>query len=131
MKSLRLKTVEVCGLHAGDNGRSCPFHEYCGQQVRAGDKIVFECCKVTKYDAVTQEEYKENAVKATLLSDDAGIYRKGCTVGFLTKPFLAIYGNATHKRMAEVTELLSESDSATDRKRSYRNCGLCRVVVLE
>jgi len=72
-----------------------------------------------------ESEKEEDAVAAYWVTD--GIER--CRVGFLPR-YLLGKKKAFHGILVQVTELLSDSDNATDRERSRKNRGVVRVAVL-
>jgi hypothetical protein len=41
MHPLRLKVVEIVGLHQGSYGRTCTIHSECGRSVKVGDSVIF------------------------------------------------------------------------------------------
>ena len=55
--SLRLKVIEVVGLHRGCNGRTCGIHEQCGRSVVIGTKLKlhFDEISVTETIEVMQD----------------------------------------------------------------------------
>jgi hypothetical protein len=41
MHPLRLKVVEIVGLHQGSYGRTCTIHSECGRSAKVGDRVIF------------------------------------------------------------------------------------------
>ena len=112
--------VEICGVAATDHGRSCEVHPCCGDSLQL-DTIV----RFRRVQEIFNGKEQE-AVAVYTVSD--GLDR--CRVGFLPKHYLK---NASHYdgRVAQVTDILSMSDHASERKKSHRNKGMVKVDLID
>jgi hypothetical protein len=68
--------LEIVGLLASTNGRSCSVHSECGKSVVVGDLLRLKEC-VVSISGVT-----ENAIKLVKITDD-GV--EGCTVAYIPR----------------------------------------------
>ena len=119
-------TVDVVGINASDDGRSCEKHAACGS-VLAPDVVV----RIRSVQ-VEREGDPEGAKEATALA----VYHVSggidcCRVGFLRRHLLK-YKDEYNARLAQVTEVFGEdTESPSDRQKHYRNKGCCRAVLIE
>jgi hypothetical protein len=74
---------------------------------------------------VENTKRKVKACIALLVSNNVGT----CRVGFVSKPFFYLYGNSLHNCIGLVTMLFEESDSKTERERSYRSNGAASIII--
>ena len=113
-------TVEVVGIEANSQGRSCELHETCGSLVE--EDVVLRLRKVQ----VVVEGKEETAIAAYIVSDGVD----GCRVGFLkrhmVKHWLKYEGS-----LIQVTEVFSgASESPTKRRLYHHNIGCCVAAVI-
>ena len=108
-------TVEIVGIEASGNGRSCgDQHDVCGSVL--DEDIVVRLRKVQIINSYAKEE---TAIAAYLVSD--GINQ--CRVGFLQRHFV-VHATSFDGVLALVTEVYSiTSDSLTKRKKCQHNKG--------
>jgi hypothetical protein len=154
---MRLKVVEIVGLNHGSQGRACGLHAECGRQVHVGSVVIFRSATVTvsreviifkdihdpnltnrpakkrgrpkalQKEKVTEvQETTENAIKVLIWENGVEL----CTVGFVSKAFVTIYGGILDGRVAEVTEVHDESEFQCERTRSREQYGLARATIL-
>lgn len=115
--------VEIVGLKKATNGRSCEYHDPCGDVVQVDTVLRLRSVSVWMKGVVGGAE--EQAIAAYWVSD--GIDR--CRVGFLRKEMV----NQRHLLdgvLVQVVELMWLSDLKADRERSHRNYGLARAMVI-
>jgi len=119
-------TVDIVGINASDNGRSCEHHECCGSLVVPDMVVRFKCVQMEKTND------PEGATEATALAVvrvTGGI--DTCRVGFLRRHLLK-YKDEYDGRLAQVTDVFSdESESPSDRQKHHRNRGCARAVLIE
>ena len=101
-------TVEIVGIEASGNGRSCDQHDVC-DSVLDEDIVV----RLRKVQIINSSAKEETAIAAYLVSD--GIDQ--CQVGFLQRHFVA-HATSFDGVLAQVTEVYSiTSDSLIKRKK--------------
>ena len=114
-------TIEIVGIEANSNGRSCYQHDVCGTLV--AEDVVLRLRKVQILNCVGREE---TAIAAYHVSD--GIDQ--CRVGFLQRHFVA-HAKTFDGVLAQVTEVYSAgSDSPIKRKKWRHNMGCCLAAVI-
>jgi hypothetical protein len=114
-------TVEIVGIKASNNGRSCDQHDMCGS-VLDDDVIV----RLRKVQILKSNGHEETAIAAYLVSD--GINQ--CRVGFLQRHFVA-HVKSFDGVLAQVTEVYSiTSYSPIKRKNCCHNLGCCLAAVI-
>ena len=69
---------------------------------------------------------EETAIAAFWVTD--GVDR--CLVGFLPRHYIK-HKKAYDGKLAQVVEILDDSESTTQRRRSNRNCGMCRLAIIQ
>ena len=112
--------VDVVGLNASSNGRSCEIHDICGSVLEVDTLVRFKSVQVV----INGRE--ETAIAAHWVTD--GVDR--CRVGFL--PRCAVKNkDAFDGKLAQITEFLDGSSSAGDRAKSHRGRGVCRAVLVD
>jgi hypothetical protein len=113
--------LEIVGLLANNNGRSCSIHGCCGSELVVGDVLRL------KETIVTVEGRDEYAVKLVRIDDGV----EGCTVAFVPRLQLdlpIVQRNIGH--FAVVKELYQHSKYSFLRSKSHRNLGMAGVVLL-
>lgn len=114
-------TVEIVGIQANSNGRSCDQHDVCGSAL--DDDVVV---RLRKVQILNSEGREESAIAAYLVSD--GIDQ--CRVGFLQR-HLVRHAKSFDGVLAQVTEVYSvTSESPTKRKKCLHNMGCCLAAVI-
>ena len=114
-------TVEIVGIEANSNGRSCYQHDVCGELVE--EDVVLRLRKVQILNSLGREE---TAIAAYHVSD--GIDQ--CRVGFLQRHFVA-HAKTFDGVLAQVTEVYSVgSDSPIKRKKCRHNMGCCLAALI-
>ena len=112
---------DVVGIKEPSQGRSRKVHDTCGD-IMAVDTIV----QFRAVQLLGDQGKEETAIAAYWVTD--GIDR--CRVGFLPRDCVKHKSDFDGK-LAQVTELLSKSTPAADRKKSHRNCGVACTVIIE
>ena len=113
--------VDVVGIEEPSRGQSFDVHDTCGD-IMAVDTIVW----FRAVQLLGDQGKEETAIPAYWVTD--GIDR--CRVGFLP-PDSVKHKSDFDGKLAQVTELLSKSTQAADRKKSHRNRGVSCIVIIE
>jgi len=113
-------TVEIVGTAASDKGRSCEQPAVCGS-VLVPDAVVRIRRIQTTIDGVEQP-----CLACYWVSD--GVDQ--CLVGFLPRHLLKSWKNFDGK-LAQVTDVYSDSESKEKRKRHHRNFGCCLASLID
>jgi hypothetical protein len=153
MNPLRLKVVEIVGLHLGSYGRTCEIHNECGRSVKVGDLVVFRQERVAiseeietskdieqptiskvsksrkkKVPQVKVKTFKirtEQALKVYLWATEL----QKCAIGFVSKTFISIYTmEALDGQIAEITSVHSPFECELARSEELN--GLARATIL-
>jgi hypothetical protein len=130
MNPLRLKVVEIVGLHQGSYGRTCKRHPECGRSVKVGDKVIFrqevipiseevevlkdvqqttvpEVLKKGRKKKLPQVMVKlrtEKSLKVYIWDNELQM----CAIGFVSKTFINAYTiEALDGSVAEITSVHS------------------------
>jgi hypothetical protein len=115
-------TVEIVGIEASGNGRSCDQHDVCGSAVLDDDVVV----RLRKVQIINRFAKEETAIAAYHVSD--GIDQ--CRVGFLQRHFVA-HARSFDGVLAQVTEVYSiTSDSPIKRRKCRHNMGCCIAAII-
>ena len=120
-------TVDIVGLQASNNGRSCEKHKACGTLL-VPDVVV-------RFRAVKLERVVDDG-NPVVEADALAVYHvtggiDGCRVGFLRRHLLQ-YKEEYDGRLAQVVEVFGkDSESPTDRAKHHRNMGCARAVLIE
>ena len=105
----RFLTLEIVGIEASNNSRSCDQHDMCGS-VLDDDVVIW----LRKVQILKSNGHEETAIAAYLVSD--GINQ--CRVGFLQRHFVA-HVKSFDGVLAQVTEVYCiTSDSPNKRKKN-------------
>ena len=114
--------LDVVGLNASENGRSCGMHLVCGQQVVAGMTVRF------RWVPVVVEGRDEMGIAVHVVKEDGG---DGCRVGFL-KRHMKVKHAQLEGVTAAVVRVLSTEKNATPVKEErafvHHNLGSCKVI---
>lgn len=115
--------LEIVGLYASGNGRTCFQHKICGEYVKEDDLLrLVKCVVEVKKDQV------EEAVKLVKIADGA----ESCTVAFVPRVFAndpKVIRNIG--KYVQVIELYQDSDNTHKRRLSGQNYGMASVVFLD
>jgi len=115
-------TVEIVGIEAKGNGRSCEQHDVCGSVLDVD--VVVRLRRVQIVNRMVNRE--ESAIAAYLVSD--GIDQ--CRVGFLPRHFVP-HSRSFDGVLAQVTEVYTvKSDSAIKRRKCLHNMGCCIATII-
>ena len=121
-------TVDIVGLEASNNGRSCENHEVCGCVVAPDVVVRFKVVQLAR-EVVNEANPNVEATAIAVYHVSGGI--DTCCVGFLRRHLLK-YKDEYDGRLAQVTEVFDEqSESPTDRAKYHRNKGCARAVLIE
>ena len=115
-------TIEIVGIEANIQGRSCEQHETCGCFVK--EDIVLSLRKVQVL--VNWEE--ESVIAANVVSDGF----EGCWVGFLKK-HLVKHWRTYEGALVQVTEIFSKHSLSPTKKRlhcHYVGCCVAAIISL-
>ena len=151
-KSMRLTLLEICGIEKSDDGRSCGIHECCGDSVVPGTQVMLRFSTLTTTEEVTTQraivgqvtlnksgkpKKKEmemvkstetkikEVVQARLWRNGGDLFGRICLLAFVE-----IYGNLLGGRVAEVSDIHSQSTFEIVRIRSNSINGIARVTIL-
>ena len=121
--------VDLVGINACDQGRSCEAHACCGKEIIAKDVVV-------RFRAVQLERSVVNEANPEAETTALAVYHvtegiDGCRVGFLRRHLLK-YVDEYDGRLGQVTEVLDPNGSSpSDRAKAHRNMGCALVVLIE
>ena len=114
--------LDVVGLQASTNGRSCDSHAVCGQEVGLKEDMV-----ISFHGVPTVINGRHGGCVGVFLMRNE---EKTCCVGFLPKAMVKKEAELEGVR-AWIVQLMSadktETPIASDRELHYRNLGSCRV----
>eukprot|EP00977_Amphora_coffeiformis_P008856 scaffold1999_cov153-Amphora_coffeaeformis.AAC.16 len=114
-------TVDIVGINAADNGRSCEAHEACGAVLKADNVVRLQVAQIKVDDK------EETAI--ALYGVSGGV--DTCHIGFL-RQYLLKYKDKYDARLAQIIEIFTEnSESPSDRNKARRNLGYCRATLIE
>ncbi|KAL7575384.1 hypothetical protein ACA910_007294 [Epithemia clementina (nom. ined.)] len=117
-------TVDIVGIHASDNGRSCESHSICGSAL-APDVVVR--LRTVQVETPNKQDPEEPAIAVYHVT--GGI--DGCRVGFLRQHLLRCR-DEYDGRLSQITEIFSKnSESPSDRAKHHCNKGCCCAVLIE
>ena len=147
--------IEIVGLENGQNGPTCGIHPYCGEQVIPGTVLKLVRNEITIVETVEVERvvptYQSPTTKARgrpkkkpmekikILQSktesvlEARLWKNNvcsCLVGFVSKPFVAVYGCLLEGRVVKVRDLDKLSEYETVRQRSREHNGLAIGVII-
>ena len=118
-------SVDIVGILASDQGRSCEKHKVCGCVIAPDVVVRFRTVQLQSKDG--KPELETTAIAAYHVT--GGI--DACRVGFLRRHLLK-YKDEYDGRLAQVVEVFDEnSESPSDRSKHHRNMGCCRAVLIE
>lgn len=112
--------VDVVGIKASDRGRSCEEHKVCGSVLEHDTLVRFRALQIDV------EGKEETALGVFWVTD--GLDR--CLVGFLPRHLIR-HKDDYDGKLAQVVDLLEDSESPSDRAKSHQNFGVCRAVLVE
>lgn len=116
-------TVDIVGINASNNGRSCEKHNTCG--------VVLVPDVVVRIRAVQLEKEGKEVEETALAVYHVSGGVDACRVGFLRRHLLK-YKDEYDGRLAQVIEVFDgKSESPSDREKHYRNKGCCRATLIE
>ncbi len=113
--------LEISGLKANTNGRSCRIHSVCGETVEVGNVLLLQPTIV-----LNKQGLNEYAISAKLMIH--GI--ESCSVGYICKEF-HYFKQMFENKLCKVVELHYNSNNAEHRRRSDRNMGIATCVLLD
>jgi hypothetical protein len=120
--------VDIVGLEASDNGRSCDRHEVCGSVVAPDVVVRFRTVQLQR-EVVNKANPEMEAQALAVYHVSGGI--DCCRVGFLRRHLLK-YEDEYDGRLAQVTEVFNDkSESPSDCAKYHRNKGCARCVLIE
>jgi hypothetical protein len=120
--------VDIIGINASDQGRSCEKHDICG--VVLAPDVVVRIREVQLAREVVDEANPAVATTALAVYHVSGGI-DCCRVGFLRRHLLK-YKDEYDGRLAQVTEVFGEkSASPSDKAKHHRNKGCARAVLIE
>jgi hypothetical protein len=121
--------IDLVGIHASDNGRSCEEHDCCGKAIIAPDVVVRIRAVQLEREVVNEANPEKETRALAVYHVTGGI--DGCRVGFLRRHLLK-YEDEYDGRLAQVTEVFGDnSESPSDRAKHQRNKGCCSAVLIE
>jgi hypothetical protein len=152
---LELKVIELVGLEKGEYGRTCGLHAYCGQQVVPGTVLGLHFTEISIMEEIHVERVisspespqrkgrgRPKKKPTEMVTENRTIIEKvvearvwnnqvsSCLVGFVSKPFIAIYGDQLEGRIVKIRDLDSNSNYETVRQRSKELSGLAVGIII-
>ena len=112
--------VNIVGIHASFNGRSCEEHQVGGSVLKLGSLVSFREVQII------MKGKEETALAVYSVTDGVD----HCHVGFLPRHMVK-YKEAYDGRLAQVVEFLSESHIREIRTRNHCGKGVCRAALVE
>jgi len=114
-------TLDIVGINASDQGRSCEIHKCCGAVLEVDMVIRLRSIQIL----VNGKE--ETAIAAYRVSGGVD----SCRVGFARRHLLK-YKDDYDARLAQVLEIFNDTtENPSDRMKAHRNRGCCQVVLIE
>ena len=114
-------TLDIVGITAKDQGRSCEIHECCGAVLEVDMVLRLRSVQVL----INGEE--ETAIAAYRVSGGVD----SCRVGFARRHLLK-YKDEYDARLVQVLEIFNDkTENPSDRMKAHRNKGCCQVVLIE
>jgi hypothetical protein len=114
-------TIEIVGIEAKSNGRSCHQHDICGKVIE--EDVVL---RLRRVQILNSQGKEETAIAAYHVSD--GIDQ--CCVGFLHHHFVA-HAKIFDGVLAQVTEIYSSGSESPIKRKKYRhNMGCCLAAII-
>jgi hypothetical protein len=113
-------TVEIVGIEASNNGRSCEEHDVCGS-ILIEDVVV----RLRKVQVVNEKGKEETAIAANWVSD--GIDR--CRVGFLQRHLIK-HSKHFDGVLAQITEIYSAACESPMKRKKYRHSKGCCIAAI-
>ena len=118
------RQLEIVGLHANNNGRSCSVHPCCGDFLKVGDLLRLVKC-IVSIDGVLQD-----AVKCVRIVDGAD----SCTAAFVQRSQVKFVGEKITKdqinSFIQVLELYDDSESSYKWWKSHYNKGMAVCIFI-
>jgi hypothetical protein len=156
MNPLRLKVIEIVGLHKGEHGRTCGIHPECGRAISVGSTLILRWEMITISEVVKElrdivaeeplvvtkkrgrkKKLPKELVEVVKIRQEptvkARIWNNGiesCLVGFVSRAFIAAHQRTLNGRVVEITEILSESMHESEKSRSVNANGLARGTII-
>ena len=153
---LRLKVLEIVGIHKGNNGRTCGIHSECGKSLEVQSQLKLHWGTISIAETVkesrdiipegSEDMPKKRGRKKKLMKEvvetvkirtekvvKALIWKDGvesCLVGFVSRAFCSCYGESLEGRVVEITQLMSSSEHECERERSANVNGLARATIM-
>ena len=144
--------VEIVGASMGDNNRQCGLNPTaCGLSVTVGStlkllkstiQISESSINLDQRSTTTSAKKLKIKKKSTLIDtlnsvneETIAVYKysdniSSCCIGFVSKAFQSVYGEALHGRIVEVKRLLRTSDCESECMRSKMNNGLIHAIIV-
>ena len=119
--------VDIVGITASDNGRTCKKHKVCSSVV--AEDVVVRFRKVQVEKSVHKDKALEEETAIAVYHVMGGV--DTCRVGFLRRHLLK-YADEYDGHLAQITEVFSDkSESPSNRQKHYRNHGCARAVLIK
>ena len=112
-------SVDIVGLKASSNGRSCENHACCGSALKVDSLVRFRVIQIK----VSGKE--ETAIAVYWVSE--GLDR--CRVGFLPR-YTVPHKKEYDGKLAQVSKFYEESSFPPHRAKSQRGKGVCRATLV-
>jgi hypothetical protein len=115
------RDLEIVGLHASNNGRSCCSHATCGDSVKEGDLLRLVQCVVTVKGEV------QNAIKCVHVVKG----KDSCCVAYVPRLHAKSANIQEHVNgFVQVVELYNNSENSMQRRKSHSNHGMASCVLV-
>ena len=123
MQTRSIKKIEIVGLTANGNGRSCETHECCGENVAVGDVLRL------RQAIVSVNGNLEKCLKVVRIVEDA----EKCIVGFVPRVIISkvLKDVEGDNRFVEVTEIYNDSMNTYKRRKSHLNKGMALCAFID
>ena len=115
--------LEIVGLHASNNGRSCSVHPCCGDFLKVGDLLRLVKC------IVTVDGELQDAIKCVRIVDGAD----SCTAAYVPRSMVKRVSEKILNELnsfVQVLELYDVSESSHKRRKSHFNKGMASCIFI-
>jgi hypothetical protein len=117
----RERMIEICGLTASSNGRSCTSHETCGLFVRVNDTLRLKEC------IVIVDNKPEPAIKLVKIAEGC----ETCTIGFIPRIYYGLpkVQNSINGLLQVVS--LYKDGTTYEKHKDHANKGMASCVFMD
>jgi hypothetical protein len=115
--------LEIVGLHASNNGRSCSVHPCCGDFLKVGDLLRLVKCVVTMNGEL------QDAIKCVRIINGTD----SCCAAYVPRSMVKSVGVKILNELnsfVQVLELYDDSESSHKRRKSHFNKGMASCIFI-